>query len=154
MFRIHHKKGHNVYEELEEYPDVFYMKKWWIEHKFKGDNGEDLIFKGWINTNALSKEDFPETLEGTYWVESEYYNGGIGHNGHFDIGFGEKDNYVLGSVSYDIDSIDFSKYSDRQKAELFVKYLDKKIDFLYPRIDGKLENDIVLRKTYIDTVRL
>ena len=41
------------------------MKQWWIEHKLHDGN----IWKGWINTYAENRDNFPSILKGMYWVE-------------------------------------------------------------------------------------
>lgn len=156
---IHHRNGQNVVQWLDQYPEVYYMKKWWLEYAFQDAQGRNLQFRGWINTCALNRHDFPETLEGTFWVskveENGFLrNGDIGMNGNFDIGFGEENNHVIGSVYpvYLSEGVNFAASPSREGAEMILKALTPVPRF--ERFEARIEDCLVLSKTYIDEVRL
>lgn len=155
MLTINHVNGKNC-NISKEYPKVYYMKKWWLEHKFLNEEGKVIEFKGWINTIALSKEDFPEVLQGTFWAskvpENGYYKGNIGMKGRFDIGFGEENNYIIGSCypSYLLDDIDFQNNPTREKAELILK--SNKPLPRFPYFQAKIEDCLIPEKSYITAI--
>lgn len=58
-----------------------FIKHWWLE--FTTEDGRR--WSGWINTLADSKEDFPETISGTFWT----YRDEVGCHGEFKLDNGE-----------------------------------------------------------------
>lgn len=91
---INHKNGLTIKPiETEKCPKKYYLKKWYLKYIFKYKNGNNLEFKGWINTTALNKNYFPETLRSNFWLKANkttIYKGEQMMSGCFDIGFGEK----------------------------------------------------------------
>lgn len=147
--KIDHQNKRNVCLELDTYPNVYYMKKWWLEHIFTGKDGKKYKFRGWITTNALHKEDFPETLEGTFWVSKVKENGisskGIIYtDGYFDIGFGEKGNFVIS------DGV-FPFYDNIESHEQILETMKRALE--YDRLEARIEDCLVLDKTYIEEIR-
>ena len=146
---IHHENKTNVFKKLEV-ADSLFMKKWWLEHTFKDSKGRNLQFRGWINTKAISEEDFPEQIEGNFWVSKceKDSKGTYRINGHFDIGFGEQDNYVFGSV-YPIENINYSELN-REKAMSILKALEP-LDY-FDKFEARIEDCLKLNSTYVDKV--
>jgi hypothetical protein len=160
--RIDHENKQNVVKFVNASTAVtakYFMKKWWLEHNFKDKFGNDLQFRGWINTVALDLDDFPETLSGSFWASKVEENGRlkdgtVGMLGHFDIGFGEDDNYVFGSVYpvYLSKSINYSNNPSREKAELILEAC-KPLE-MYDRFEARIEDCLVLSSTYVDTIEV
>lgn len=151
---IDHKNEQNVnihldYNEIEN--EFYFIKKWWLKHTFKDKNGNDLEFRGWINTVALDERDFPDMLEGIFWAKSDettIYNGEQMMEGYFDIGFGEDENYVLGHVYpvYLESGIDYNNIS-RSNVDSILSANEPLLTF--PYFEAKIENCLDLEMTYI-----
>lgn len=152
--RVDHKNGQNVnicldYNEIEN--NFYFMKKWWLKHTFKDKNGNDLEFRGWINTVALDERDFPDMLEGTFWAKSDettIYNGKQMMDGHFDIGFGEDENYVFGNV-YPVYLASGINYNDLSRSNANSILLANEPLPTFPYFATKIEDCLDLEMTYI-----
>ena len=152
--RIDHENGENVnicLDDNETENEFYFIKKWWINHTFKDKNGNDLEFRGWINTVALDERDFPDMLEGTFWAKSDettIQNGEQMMEGYFDIGFGEDGNYVLGNVYpvYLESGIDYNNLS-RSNTNSILSANEPLSPF--PYFEAKIEDCLDLEMTYI-----
>lgn len=114
-----------------------YMKKWWLE--FTLEDGRR--WSGWINTKAQNKEDFPETIKGTFFTERRE----DGCRGKFILEDGTTDSVITCKMSpkeympKDHGSSEASKFIDSEKS------LE-----IWERIDMKIEDCLNLKKTYVD----
>lgn len=109
-----------------------YMKKWWLE--FELDTGE--CWKGFINTMAENREDFPETLEGKF----NSWNDGDGAHGKFLTKDGVS-GYVFGSL-YEVDEVVYTSSGRQVIPSTTVK---DSWEYLQMRIEDCLN----LKSTYI-----
>lgn len=126
-----------------------YMKKWWIEKIL--DPKENIIFKGWINTVHSKKEDIPEMITGTMYA----YKNDIGLYGRFELdnpnlSENKDSNYVIGSA-YKVTNLDhIDPEYRRYNREIIQSILDSTKPLkTFPRFDARLEDCIILEKTYV-----
>lgn len=127
-----------------------FMKKWWLEHTFQVD-GHRVEFRGWINTTAERKEDFPEMVYGTFWARQNPALDGDGMRGMFLLD-GEKSdegNYVFGSVYpvYLEDGIVFDGSGSRENADRILQANEPLA--AYPRFEARIEDCVKIDGTYI-----
>lgn len=132
-----------------------FMKKWWLEHIFQDEEGRNVEFRGWINTIAERKEDFPDTISGTFWASKDpetngYYNGEVAMNGHFDIdgSTNKDDQFVFGSVYpiYLVEGLNLDG-NFRAGAERIIE-AQKPVE-QYHRFEARIEDCLKLDGTYI-----
>ena len=128
-----------------------FMKKWWLEHTFQVD-GHRVQFRGWINTVAKRKEDFPDMLYGSFWARKDPALDGDGMSGRFRLDGRESDegNYVFGSVYpvYLEDGIRFDGACGRENADLILRANEPLVS--YPKFEARIEDCIKKDGTYID----
>lgn len=138
--KIHFKNGKPVNEILDTSPDQIYRKKWWLEYNFP----DGCQFRGWINTDALSEDDFPETITGTFWACRDKETG---QHGYFDLGLGEDGNWVLGSVYLPEFNIGEYEMPNPEVMERALRTLQPVKSF--ERFDTRIEDCLVPEKTYV-----
>ena len=158
-FKIDHERGRNVLKTID-YAEVegYYTKKWWLEKTFKDNEGREVQFRGWINTHALDERDFPDTLEGTFWLEACHdpndrkIYGEACFSGCFDFGFGEDNNFVFGNVYpiYLEKGVNWNSQT-RAGAENTLRANNAVDSMTWNRVEGKIEDCLVPSKTYIAT---
>ena len=126
------------------------MKKWWLEHEFRVD-GHKVQFRGWINTTAERKEDFPDMIYGSFWARQGPALDGDGMSGRFHLDGEESDegNYVFGSVYpvYLADSVRLNGVRDRKTADLILMANEPLAS--YPKFEARIEYCVKIDGTYI-----
>ena len=126
------------------------MKKWWLEHEFRVD-GHKVQFRGWINTTAERKEDFPDMIYGSFWARQGPALDGDGMSGRFHLDGEESDegNYVFGSVYpvYRADSVRLNGVRDRKTADLILMANEPLAS--YPKFEARIEDCVKIDGTYI-----
>ena len=126
------------------------MKKWWLEHEFRVD-GHKGQFRGWINTTAERKEDFPDMIYGSFWARQGPALDGDGMSGRFHLDGEESDegNYVFGSVYpvYLADSVRLNGVRDRKTADLILMANEPLAS--YPKFEARIEDCVKIDGTYI-----
>ncbi len=127
-----------------------YAKKWWLETALP--NGK--VFKGWITTMAENVADFPDMLYGTFcaWKDEEGLHGHFLLDGQSEAAVKENRQYVVMSgifnepIPQQVDRPPMSRY----EADMILESI-RPVNCLFERFDRRLENCIVLSKTYIET---
>ena len=126
------------------------MKKWWLDHEFRVD-GHKVQFRGWINTTAERKEDFPDMIYGSFWARQGPALDGDGMSGRFHLDGEESDegNYVFGSVYpvYLADSVRLNGVRDRKTADLILMANEPLAS--YPKFEARIEDCVKIDGTYI-----
>lgn len=127
------------------------MKKWWLEHTFLVESRR-VEFRGWINTTAQRKEDFPDMLYGTFWASKNPETDGDGMRGCFrlDGDASDEGNFVFGSVYpvYLEDGIVFDGGCGRENADRIIQANEPLEAF--PKFEARIEDCVKTEYTYID----
>lgn len=127
-----------------------FMKKWWLEHTFQVD-GHRVQFRGWINTTAERKEDFPDMIYGSFWARQDPTLDSDGMSGRFRLDGDESDegNYVFGSVYpvYLEDGLVFGGVRHRETADMILRANEPIA--AYPKFEARIEDCVDLDGTYI-----
>lgn len=127
-----------------------YMKKWWIEHTFE----DGKIFRGWLNTTADKKEDFPEVLHGTFcaWRDE------IGFHGHFVLD-GQTEQEAIEKFQYVCSAgvlpkpVPIGTYNAQSREGAEAIWINNQVidGYQFPRFDARIEDCLKLESTYIDS---
>lgn len=119
-----------------------FIKKWWIEVKVESG----LEFRGFVNTYSDRKEDFPEMLFGSFSIEKNKE----GALGSFSLDSGEtpEKNYIIGSIYKP------QKTRNKKETEYTLVFDDTNQTSKWSKVEGKLQDHIVLKDTYVTEVHL
>ncbi len=124
-----------------------YMKKWWIEHIFP----DGKIFRGWLNTTADNKNDFPDKLHGTLcaWRDE------VGFHGYFVLD-GQTEEEAKEKMQYLYSAGVLPKplpvhYGSLCRATAENILINNKVieDYQFPRFDARIEDCVKPESTYI-----
>lgn len=123
-----------------------YMKKWWLNHTFQ-ISGHNVEFRGWINTMAARKEDFPEMIYGTFWAKKDPE--GVWGRFVLDDKSNGSDNFVFGQVypTYLAEGIRYGGVRNMCDTERIIQSAEPLKQF--PKFEARIEECVDLGSTYI-----
>ena len=125
------------------------IERWWLGHQCEMD-GHKVEFRGWINTIAERKEDFPEMIKGSFWAQKNSGERGMHGYFHLDDGSEGKYNFVCGAVYPIYLKEGICGVLNREDAEKIV-HANEPLEG-YPRFDARIEDCINLDLTYIQEI--